>query len=98
MVPLFHSIPLPPLVVVRCRYYSGRRMWRTLSMVAPSLKLSPTYGDLMTDSPHPYPFAVRTDSPLSLQDIKVHQQLPPPFPPQLLQCTTYLFPRRISPM
>ena len=49
-------------------YYSGRRMWGALSLAAPSLRLSPTYANLMTDSPHPYPFAVKPDAPLNAHD------------------------------
>jgi len=50
----------------RHRYYSGRRQWRALSLLAPSLGLSPTYDDLLVGGG--YPFSVRCDvSPTSRQ-------------------------------
>ena len=45
----------------RHKYYSGRRQWRALSLLAPSVasSLSPEYGDLLTETG--YPFSVRMD-------------------------------------
>ena len=45
----------------RHRYYSGRRQWRALSLLAPSLGLSPSYDDLLVGGG--YPFSVRCDAP-----------------------------------
>lgn len=45
----------------RHKYYSGRRQWRALSLLAPSVapSLSPEYGDLLTEAG--YPFSVKQD-------------------------------------
>ena len=48
-------------------YYSLRRVWRALSMVAPSLKL-PAWVESGTT--HAYPFSVKPDRPLSMDDLK----------------------------
>ena len=53
-----------------------RRMWRVFTLAAPSLKkvLSPFTNGLATfgygeDLSQPYPFSVKVDKPLALQDI-----------------------------
>jgi dipeptidase len=54
------------------KYYSGRRQWRTFSLLSPelSLTLSPTYSDLLTS----YPFSLPTKKSISAQDlIGVHR-------------------------
>jgi len=48
-------------------FYSGRRMWRGLSLFAPSLKLDPVYTDIIDDKP--YPWSVKPDNKVSVQDI-----------------------------
>lgn len=48
-------------------YYSLRRVWRAFSMAAPSLKL-PAWVESGTT--RAYPFSVKPDSPLSLDDLK----------------------------
>ena len=47
-------------------YYSMRRVWRGLSIVAPSLKLSPTVDDWDSDY---YPLSVRPDKKLTAADV-----------------------------
>lgn len=47
-------------------YYSLRRVWRVLSTVAPSLKLSPWVKGGYTED---YPFSVKPDSPISVRDM-----------------------------
>ena len=47
----------------RHRYYSGRRVWRALSLVAPSLQLPAEYEDLLIGRP-PLPFSVAPDKPI----------------------------------
>eukprot|EP00927_Polykrikos_kofoidii_P041913 TRINITY_DN3578_c1_g1_i6.p1 TRINITY_DN3578_c1_g1~~TRINITY_DN3578_c1_g1_i6.p1 ORF type:complete len:651 (+),score=65.12 TRINITY_DN3578_c1_g1_i6:77-2029(+) len=49
------------------KYYAGRRMWRALNLVAPSLNLSPEYDNLRYD--RDWPWAVKPDRPLSLPDV-----------------------------
>lgn len=46
------------------KYYSGRRVWGALHMLAPSLRLSPEYGEWRRSSP--YPTTVRPDAKLSV--------------------------------
>jgi len=48
-------------------YYSLRRVWRAFSMAAPSLKL-PAWVESGTT--RAYPFSVKPDSPLNLDDLK----------------------------
>ena len=48
-------------------YYSLRRVWRALSMAAPSLKL-PAWVESGTT--RAYPFSVKPDKPLSMDDLK----------------------------
>ena len=48
-------------------YYSLRRVWRALSMAAPSLKL---LGWVENGTTRAYPFSVKPDKPLSLADLK----------------------------
>jgi dipeptidase len=47
------------------KYYSGRRMWRTFSLIAPSVKLEPEYTDYLLPSPGVYPFSVKVEKKLS---------------------------------
>ena len=47
----------------RHRHYSGRRHWRALSLLAPSLGLLPHYEDLLLNEPA-YPFSVVPDRPI----------------------------------
>lgn len=48
-------------------HYSGRRHWRALSLLAPSLGLSPYYEDLLLGAPT-YPFSVVPDRPIDRTD------------------------------
>jgi dipeptidase len=48
-------------------YYSLRRVWRALSMAAPSLALSPWAENGLTRA---YPFSVKPDKPMSIDDVK----------------------------
>ena len=48
----------------RHRYYSGRRVWRALSLVAPSLQLPSEYVDLLCGVQPPLPFSVVPDKPI----------------------------------
>jgi dipeptidase len=36
------------------KHYSGRRVWRALSLLAPNAGLSPDYGDMRADAPYPF--------------------------------------------
>jgi len=47
--------------------YAGRRMWRALSLAAPSLNLSPDYNDLRYD--RMWPWAVRPDKLITRQHV-----------------------------
>lgn len=47
-------------------YYSLRRVWRAMSLLAPSLGLSPWVSDGLTKD---YPFAVRPDKKVNVEDI-----------------------------
>lgn len=47
-------------------YYSLRRVWRAMSLAAPSLKLSPWVEDAFTRS---YPFSIKPDQKLGVKDI-----------------------------
>ncbi len=47
-------------------YYSLRRVWRAMSLLAPSLGLSPWVSDGLTKD---YPFAVRPDKKVKVEDI-----------------------------
>ena len=46
--------------------YSGRRVWRALSLFAPSLQLQGEYTDLLTNPV--YPFSVLPDAPITRSD------------------------------
>ncbi len=52
----------------RHRHYSGRRHWRALSLLAPSLALPAHYEDLLVD-PRTYPFSVMPDRSISRFDL-----------------------------
>lgn len=47
-------------------YYSLRRVWRVMSLAAPSLELEPWVEDGYTEA---YPFSVKPDKPLSVRDV-----------------------------
>ena len=49
------------------KYYSGRRMWRALSLFAPSLDLKPEYDDPIKS--RPYPFSVKPERKLTPFDL-----------------------------
>ena len=51
----------------RHQYYSGRRQWRALSLMAPSLQLNPWYTDLLIEDG--YPFSVVPDITLQRNDL-----------------------------
>ncbi|GHV39371.1 dipeptidase [Spirochaetia bacterium] len=51
-------------------YYSLRRVWRGLSLAAPSLKLNPWVQDGQKGLTRDYPFSVRPDKKLTLGDIR----------------------------
>jgi len=44
------------------KHYSGRRVWRALSLLAPHANLPEDYGDMRTDTPYPPSLAVSTAS------------------------------------
>eukprot|EP00747_Dinoflagellata_sp_TGD_P138991 gnl/TRDRNA2_/TRDRNA2_175849_c2_seq2.p1 gnl/TRDRNA2_/TRDRNA2_175849_c2~~gnl/TRDRNA2_/TRDRNA2_175849_c2_seq2.p1 ORF type:complete len:626 (+),score=105.64 gnl/TRDRNA2_/TRDRNA2_175849_c2_seq2:163-1878(+) len=48
-------------------YYAGRRIWRALSLFAPSLNLDPKLGVNATKKT--YPFSVKPDKPVTLDDM-----------------------------
>jgi len=48
------------------KYYGGRRMWRALHLIRPSLNLSPWYRNL---SDSPYPWSVKPEKLVSVRDV-----------------------------
>lgn len=48
-------------------HYAARRMWRAYDLMAPSLKLDPN--KVITDTESAYPFAVKPDKLLTIQDV-----------------------------
>eukprot|EP00747_Dinoflagellata_sp_TGD_P183420 gnl/TRDRNA2_/TRDRNA2_38292_c0_seq1.p1 gnl/TRDRNA2_/TRDRNA2_38292_c0~~gnl/TRDRNA2_/TRDRNA2_38292_c0_seq1.p1 ORF type:complete len:578 (+),score=77.89 gnl/TRDRNA2_/TRDRNA2_38292_c0_seq1:71-1735(+) len=48
-------------------YYNGRRVWRVLSLFAPSLNLDPELGAIAATPT--YPFSVKPDHPVTLHDV-----------------------------
>jgi len=54
------------------KYYSGRRMWRALSLFAPSLGLNANYDSILAEPP--YPWAVTPDKKMGPRDlIAIHR-------------------------
>ena len=53
----------PSLPQARHTGYSGRRVWRALSLFAPSLALPAHYNDMLVGAP-PLPFSVKPDAAL----------------------------------
>eukprot|EP00930_Biecheleria_cincta_P095179 TRINITY_DN8718_c0_g1_i1.p1 TRINITY_DN8718_c0_g1~~TRINITY_DN8718_c0_g1_i1.p1 ORF type:complete len:385 (-),score=34.98 TRINITY_DN8718_c0_g1_i1:1022-2176(-) len=51
------------------KYYSGRRMWRILTLAAPSLKLEPDYTDLKYD--RSWPWSVKADQLITREQVQV---------------------------
>ena len=49
------------------KYYSGRRVWGVYQKLAPSLNLSPTYGEWRKSKP--YPVSAKPDHKLSVADV-----------------------------
>lgn len=49
------------------KYYSGRRVWGVYHALAPSLQLSPSYGEWRKDAP--YPVTVKPDRPVTVADL-----------------------------
>merc|ERR1712048_643178 len=49
------------------KFYSGRRVWRVLSLAAPSLKLEPDYDDLKYN--RNWPWSVKPDRPITRQQV-----------------------------
>jgi dipeptidase len=48
-------------------HYAARRMWRFYDLLAPSLKLDPNL--IITDTKHAYPFAVKPDRLVAVEDV-----------------------------
>jgi dipeptidase len=51
------------------KYYSGRRMWRVLSMLAPSMKLNPVYSSTNLLETQVYPWSVKPDQLVQVEDL-----------------------------
>eukprot|EP00948_MAST-09A_sp_MAST-9A-sp1_P001334 g1334.t1 len=51
------------------RYYSGRRIWRAQSILAPSLDISPYYNNTLEKVPI-YPFSFKPDKRITVADIR----------------------------
>lgn len=55
------------------QYYTGRRVWRAYSLLAPEAKLSPVYSNLAKDAPYPVSVRVAPRSITGRHVMRVHR-------------------------